>query len=373
MTAALALHLTDSGPVAADSSITAQLEAALEAHETPRHLQPISPPAESGSSVCHEGYEAGQRASVYLMSVYTDGSTWQGSGTIIAGSGGTGGGNGFDRVLTAAHVVPSQLSEPDPEREGARRITADLAEVHAFGADGTYLASLFPVLIADERTSAGTFTSATIAGDVAVLEVTAFAPGVAGNWNGRGAPLAPALPDTMFMAFGGPDSLVVNRGASGSAVMDPEGRVLGVLSYGAWRDSQDAGTNRIGGYRTVLREKNVSPDLPEGMSDSVREMAGRPPVLMRGGMAIAASISQDDILRFLGQEPDRMRMAPAPSAGTVSAYPASECISEQIRILPMPDFPAPTRIDAHEALYFEIQEMPLIPDPDEEIDGPAPG
>lgn len=68
------------------------------------------------------GRQAEDRAAVYLLSFYSDGTFLNGSGTIIRGE------DGIGRVLTAGHVVPLE--------QGSKDETVRLQEVYAFSAEG---------------------------------------------------------------------------------------------------------------------------------------------------------------------------------------------------------------------------------------------
>lgn len=160
-------------------------------------------------------------SSIYLVSLFEDGSLINGSGTIIRGE------DGISRALTAGHVTSLQRA---PEEGGAA-----LSRVYSFSQEGAFLASLFPVVTGFDGLNppdADHVSPQDVSSDVAVLEVEYFFDEAAEKlWAESGARLAPIQPSHLLSVLPSPDSILANPGISGGAMRNSEGEVVGVISY----------------------------------------------------------------------------------------------------------------------------------------------
>ncbi|MCE6959299.1 hypothetical protein LAZ40_09565 [Cereibacter sphaeroides] len=269
--------------------------------------------------------DAARRASVYLISIYEGGVTNQGSGTIVAGAGG--------RVLTAAHVAP-----PVNEFEGR---AVELLEIQAFDSTGAWIATLQPVLVGSLGVAEGAITDPTaIAGDLAVLEVTALADGLTmDRWEARGIEIAPVQSPWIQVVTGAPGHVAFNPGMSGAAVLDDRQRIIGVASVARWQD-EVAGRETASGFLARGFEKAQAGGGPEWGTTwfgvhQTGAILGKGAPIHPGGIVIAPPVLDADVLEALGQDRGAIDIGVSVRTGTIAGYPNHQCRLTRTSTTPM--------------------------------------
>lgn len=289
-----------------------------------------------------------RKASLFLLSVYADGNLMQGTGTIISGSGQ----GGPDRVLTAAHVVPSSMAisgEPSP-----------LVEVLAFDASGAFLARLDPLMVGAQDIGSAIQASANsmsphppsaMLQDVAVLEVVEFSRDeVAADWERRGAAIAQTQSGSLMMLSEPPEGWGGNTGMSGAAIFDQTGAVLGISVFAAWPDATLSQASDTGYLGSLL----AGTDMPESVRETLQGIqdersAGAGPEIHRGGRILGLPLVQAELRNLLGVPALLGPGHSPPTAGIIAGYPLQDCVVSSVTISEVPAWKAAPWLDPERA------------------------
>ncbi|WP_027234160.1 trypsin-like peptidase domain-containing protein [Leisingera caerulea] len=293
----------------------------------------------AGEDRAADGHAA-DPASVFLMAWYDNGTVRSGTGTIISHQ------DGDAKVLTAGHVT--RIWDPSG---------GELVEILAYSHSGQALAVLQPELIGHEGIDGSSMTVESLAMDVAVLTPVHYAtPEVKASWNSWGREIAPVQPGELMMVTAGHATQLLNQGASGSAILDGEGRVVGVLNAAYHLSDAEIGP---GGSEFLERaaartDADGDPfDVGTSFEDaktivSEENRAAR----MKGGLGIATPIVQTDLLQALGAGDVSIREQDHAFYGAVSGYPDSELRSETVTVTSLPNYPVSASFDPQVVQMF---------------------
>lgn len=267
------------------------------------------------------------KASVMLLSLYQGGQFRQGTGTVISGSGV---GGAPDRVLTSAHVLP-------PSERNADGAWSPLVRIMAFGSDGDYIGNLAPVLSGDVDQLDRRNDTDMIIDDVSVLVPVSFAgPEQERLWAERGAPLAPAQPNTLLALFQPPGSVALNPGMSGAGVFDEDGTLIGVFGYTLYLTGDPHVGRPETGYEDRLLAGHLdgaSASWAQGLAE-LTATAGQ--MLRRDNVGYAVPVRHGQVRAALNA-PDLSlsRVSAAAPAGdaTVFGYPRLTCLSVDVHFV----------------------------------------
>ncbi|MCE6958076.1 hypothetical protein LAZ40_03270 [Cereibacter sphaeroides] len=244
-------------------------------------------------------------AIVYLVIPTGSSRASAGSGAIVAGSGG--------RVLTAAHVA---------SLDGHRR-------VDAYDRTGRWLAALEPATSGRSRAAKG--DAEEVAQDVSVLRPVAFADERARrDWMSRGLEISRTQSPSLQMVVMEPGSMVLNHGASGAPVLDAAGRITGVLSRATTGRQNETIREEAHGFLdavTATGSEARRPGMKVLKAEAAARMRGRGLKGARDAVAVAAPVTQKEVLAVLGVDPSSIRLA-QPEAGKhtrILAYPDHVC------------------------------------------------
>lgn len=262
-----------------------------------------------------------------------------GTGTVIRAE------EGINRVLTAAHVASPSIttSEGDPAR---------LSRVYAFDGDGRLVALLDPTFHHLSRIGPEAFTNGQVQEDVMVLSPTDFPnPDMAGSWQRRGVELAPFQASTMLMFHGEGGRSHIAPGISGAAVLDPQGRAVGLVTEmmrltgsgrpapntvmpEAVRDADQGVVPLINREARRLLDEVASLATTGEFVDSV---AGGPP------------LADPLLLSALGVDPERIEISPTLETDQlfIAGFPGRECRISWLTYVPRPELTLPNLTDTH--------------------------
>lgn len=256
-----------------------------------------------------------QAAAVFLWVGFADGSAQMGSGTVVAGSD-HGHGN---RVLSASHVFEHPKD-------------AAVDRVLAFGQDGMLLASLQPTGRGHVRPIHEGQTVQEVRQDWAVLEPTALVGIDAQGWNAMGAPLADKVPvDAMIV--GQPEgTALLAPGASGGAVFDDRGAVLGVLvqTLPSFEESRVA---PAAPFAQALVDRPTGDDRFDAFAAFVAKKGAVDGVVERAGDAgLAIPVLGEARVALVGAVPQVLEAGEV--RGTMTVFPAGECRTGAVTAFP---------------------------------------
>lgn len=281
-------------------------------------------PCFSGSTIA---LEKARSASLFLLTVYESGEWQQGTGTIVRGSGGA----GPDRVLTASHVV-------EPVNPGDS--TDPIETVHAYDAQGLYLGTLKTFLRGDheivprhEKAGGKAGLPISVANDLAVLEVDHFvSQAVEAGWNDRGAEVSPSQSDHVQFLSQRADGWAFNPGASGGAVFNADGQIIGVNVYYGWEGGK---TWKVPDTGFVELLENAEGD-PEHLANFYNRLntyraEKKPKTIRYGASMIALPLRQIELRQALDLTDVPVSAGPATQIGIVAAYPAQQCTVSEVR------------------------------------------
>lgn len=283
-------------------------------------------------------------ATLMLMAVYrtnTNGDPFSlfGTGTVIRAE------TGINRVLTAAHVANPEITTSSGE-------AASLIAVHAFDGDGRLIANLAPALHNGSRITSGEITHELVHEDVMVLAPSAFpSPEMALSWRVRGVEVAPAQSDTVMLYHGEGGASFIAPGYSGAALLDPEGRAVGLVTeivpiLSSYRPAPD----------TVMPEAALgwdqpSPSLfPPVSRGLLNEVATAPSAGVRvDAVAGGPPLSSPRVLAALGVNPDRIEIVQRLDTDELfsAGFPGRECRTSRLTYTPRVDVPFLDRTDGH--------------------------
>ena len=301
----------------------------------------VTPDAE-----CFGGHDAqASRAALFLISIYDGDRVGQGSGTIVAGSGR----GSADRVLTSGHVVATQVTQDDGSFQ-------TLVEVLAFDSSGRLLGSMQPILSGDRGPDENGHEIVHVLNDLAVLEMTEFADAAAeADWNGRGLQISPVQGSSAMVITTDSSSDLLNRGLSGSAVLDSENRISGVANYVIHQGDAPQGSATGAWSERASRSMQGEIDwlslMLADISSSLR--AGTNGDRHTGGLLIAPAVHQAELLEHLGVDPKDVTREHREFAGTMAGYPGWECRSGEIKASPMTGWAMPDAFDPGLAEFYE--------------------
>lgn len=306
-------------------------------------LKPDTPDPSEG---CFPGdnplLAAARSASIFLLMTYSNGDWTQGTGTIVRGSGQ----GGPDRILTAAHVI-----EPILENEEKPLLEA----IHAYDSDGRYLGVMRPVL-RGERNVVSQHAALerkeglpiSVLNDLAVLEVQEFASdAVEKTWNDRGLPVAPSQSEYVQLLTERASDWVFNPGASGGAVLNAEGQIIGVSVYYGWAVKKSFVAPESGNLDR-LAKADGDPDHFEDFFGRVKAYRDekKNKSMKYGAAMIALPLRQIELRQALDLPDQPLDSGPSTQLGIVAAYPRQECTVAQVRAHDVPAWPAKQGFDA---------------------------
>ena len=295
---------------------------------------------------CFGGHdEQASRAALFLISLYDGDRVGQGSGTIVSGSGG----GAADRVLTSGHVIATEVTQGDGSFQ-------TLVEVLAFDSSGRLLGSMQPVLSGDRGPDENGHNIVHILNDIAVLEMIEFADAAAeADWNGRGLQISPVQGSSAMIVTTDSWSDLLNPGLSGSAVLDSENRISGVANYVIHQD--DAPQGATSGAWSERASRSIQGEIDwlslmlADISSSLR--AGTNGARRTGGLLIAPTIHQAELLEHLGVDPETVTREHREFEGTMAGYPGWECRSGPIKASPMTGWAMPGAFDPDLAEFYK--------------------
>lgn len=289
----------------------------------------------------HTLMEKARDATLFILTTYEDGAWTQGTGTIVKGSGQ----GSADRILTAAHAI-----EPVNPYEGEDPIHG----IFAYDADGRFLATLKPVLRGDhevverhQRVDRQEGMPPSIANDLAVLEVDTFATSsIRDGWNDRGLEVAPSQSAHVLFLSQRSDGWALNPGASGSSVLDSEGRIIGVNVYSGWTGTK-AKSAPDTGFLDRLSEAEGDPDHFGRFFERIKaqRIEEGAKTIRYGASMISLPVRQAELRQALALPEVPADAAPSTQLGIVAAYPQQECAISEVRAHPVIAWPAQAQFD----------------------------
>lgn len=302
-------HAAASGPPSPTASI---IDGLIQVAGMPRHTSDV------GADLCAvvRGDELGARAwspetpqaaSLFLWVERTDGSVQTGSGTIVAGSD-AGAGN---RVVSASHVF-----EDEDGRFIAKRVLA-------FGEDGVLLADLATVEYGGSDRVDNAQVVQEVRTDWAVLEPNAWFGVDAQAWNAMGAPLADHAPVDALLVAQPSGTAVIAPGASGSAVFDENGAIVGVVIQ-ALASSEAERMGKRSPFADALFANatgDATFDAFVAFDRFKKQFGGMPEQVGNAGLAIPVLGRPRALLG--AEEPVPLEVGPV--FATITAFPAGEC------------------------------------------------
>lgn len=314
-------------------------------------------------------------ATLMLMAVYEEGETglvtaMYGTGTVIRAE------TGLNRVLTAAHVA-------NPEIITAQGEAATLSAVHAFDAEGRLVANLEPVLHSGAPVQAGEISHDLVHRDVMVLAPSAFpSRETALSWQQRGVEVSPVQSLSLMTFHGEGGRSFVAPGYSGAALLDPEGRAVGLISEilpipSSYRPAENTAMPEAalnGDEASVLLMTSEARALLEEAASgpsagvTVDAVAGGPP------------LSSPRVLSALGVDPDRIELVQSLETDLLfsAGFPGRECRASRLTYAPRLDLPFLDRTDDHvttphrdPVVYTEVPGELMTLDPAGELHAPG--
>lgn len=331
-----------SGEVITTGQVSPLAGAGMTEGETSYGEPPLPCFPQSQSQVLRDGQVA--EATLMLMAVYridgTDVSTaMYGTGTVIRAD------TGINRVLTAAHVA-------NPQTTMAQGEPATLSSIHAFDGEGRLVANLDPVLHSDSHTRTGETPRDLIHQDVMVLAPSAFpSPEMALSWAERGVEVSPVQSESLMVFHGEGNRSFVAPGYSGAALLDPQGRAVGLVS-----EILPALNSYRPAANTAMPEATLSWDhgpVPL-LTPTARELleadaSGPSAGVMVDAVAGGPPLSSPRVLTALGVDPDRIELVQALDTELLfsAGFPGRECRASWLTHVPRPDLPFLDRTDTH--------------------------
>lgn len=256
-----------------------------------------------------------QAAAVFLWVGFADGSAQMGSGTVVAGSD-HGHGN---RVLSASHVFEHPKG-------------ASLDRVLAFGQDGVLLASLQPTRRGQVRPIHEGQTVQEVRQDWAVLEPTALVGIDAQGWNAMGAPLADKVPVDAMIVGQPHGTALLAPGASGGAVFDDRGAVLGVLVQ-TLPSSEEPRVAPAAPFARALADRPTGDAGFDAFAAFVAKKGEVDGVVERAGDAgLAIPVLGEARVALAGAVPQVLEAAEV--RGTMTVFPSGECRTGAVTAFP---------------------------------------
>lgn len=283
-------------------------------------------------------------ATLMLMAVYridgTDLATsMYGTGTVIRAE------TGINRVLTAAHVANPQVitAQGDP---------ATLSSIHAFDAEGRLVANLEPALHSGSRIQLGDISHDLIHEDVMVLAPSAFpSPEMALSWAGRGVQVSPVQSESLMVFHGEGNRSFIAPGYSGAALLDLEGRAVGLVSeILPALNSYRPAANTTMPEATLNWDQGPVPLLTPLARELLEEVASGPSAgVMVDAVAGGPPLSSPRVLTALGVDPDRIERVPSLDTDLLfsAGFPGRECRASWLTHVPRPDLPFLDRTEGH--------------------------
>lgn len=283
-------------------------------------------------------------ATLMLMAVYridgTNVSTaMYGTGTVIRAD------TGINRVLTAAHVANRQVITAQGE-------PASLSSIHAFDAEGRLVANLEPALHSGSRVQLGEISHDLVHEDVMVLAPSAFpSPEMALSWAERGVEVSPIQSESLMVFHGEGNRSFVAPGYSGAALLDPEGRAVGLVSeILPALNSYRPAANTVMPEATLSWDHGPVPLLTPTARELLEEAASGPSAgVMVDAVAGGPPLSSPRVLAALGVDPDRIERVQALDTELLfsAGFPGRECRASWLTYVPRPDLPFLDRTDTH--------------------------
>lgn len=271
---------------------------------------------------------------VFLLSKNADGSLSMGTGTIIKGD------NGFQRILTAAHVMK-------PQDRGTP------LWIVAFDGEGKALAEVAPVIMAfNEAQHGGNFHASVAMNDIAVaVPISFFSEEARDTWAQRGARISkdqPAHP--LFIASHKGDT-TMNGGMSGASLRNDHGEVVGVFTHGTHIKGDYADT----GSSLFLMKMYDQDDGHVFESQIQMLMMNRALSEKNGnGFGIAAPVLHPEILTALGVEGVQENPRIEAFEAEISGFPDAEGVTGQTYVTPMKDYEA--RVFIRDQFVFDFSQ-----------------
>lgn len=283
-------------------------------------------------------------ATLMLMAVYQTDTNQEpfslfGTGTVIRAE------TGINRVLTAAHVANPEITTSSGE-------AASLVSLHAFDGEGRLVANLAPVLHNGDRIVSGEITHDLVHEDVMVLAPSAFPSAeMARTWQGRGVEVSPVQSRTVMLFHGEGGNSLIAPGYSGAALLDPEGRAVGLVTeiipiLNSYRPAPD----------TVMPEATLDRDLPSlsvlpGVSlDLLEEVSSGPSAgVTVDAVAGGPPLSSPRVLTALGVDPERVEVVQTLGADELfsAGFPGRECRTSRLTYTPRTNVPFLDRTEGH--------------------------
>jgi hypothetical protein len=262
-----------------------------------------------------------------------------GTGTVIRAD------EGLNRVLTAAHVASPSITTPEGD-------PARLSRVYAFDGDGRLVALLDPVLHHLSRIGPEAFTNGQVQEDVMVLSPTDFPnPDMAGSWQGRGVEMSPSQASTMLMFHGEGGRSHITPGISGAAVLDPQGRAVGVVTEMVRLVGSDRpAPNTIMPEATRDADQGAVPLINQVARRLLDEVASLPTTgEFVDSVAGGAPLSDPLLLSALGVAPGRIEVRQTLETDQlfVAGFPGRECRISWLTYVPRPELTLPNLTDTH--------------------------
>jgi hypothetical protein len=316
-------------------------------------------------------------ATLMLMAVYQNDTNHEpfsffGTGTVIRAE------TGINRVLTAAHVANPEITTSSGEG-------ASLVSVHAFDGDGRLVANLEPALYNGDRILSGEITQDFLHEDVMVLSPSAFpSTEMADSWQGRGVEVSPVQSRTVIFFHGDAGASFIAPGHSGAALLDPEGRAVGLVTEivpipNSYRPAAD----------TIMPEATLDRDLPPPSVlprvslDLLEEVASGPSAgVTVDAVAGGPPLSSPRVLNALGVDPERVEVVQTLGADELfsAGFPGRECRTSRLTYTPRAEVPFLDRTEGHVStplsdpvVYTQTPGDLLIMDQGGRVVPPQPG
>jgi len=315
-------------------------------------------------------------ATLMLMAVYRiDGTgistSMYGTGTVIRAE------TGINRVLTAAHVANPQITTAQGE-------PATLSSIHAFDGEGRLVVNLEPVLHSAPPIQSGEISHDLIHRDVMVLAPQAFpSPEMALSWEGRGVEVSPVQSVNLMTFHGEGNRSFVAPGYSGAALLDPEGRAVGLVTeiLPALNSYRPAGNTAM--PEAVLSwDHGPVPLLTPIARELLEEVASGPSAgVMVDAVAGGPPLSSPRVLSALGVNPDGIEFVEALDTDLLfsAGFPGRECRASWLTYVPRMNLPFLDRTEAHVTstprepfVYTETPGKVMILHADGEVRPPEP-